>query len=159
MINIRKIESRDREPVYEILQQTDMFSPAEIDVAMELIDTVLFNKDQKDYWIYVGENKVNEVIGYVCYGPTPATEGTFDLYWIAISPAFQGKGAGKDLLNFVESEVKAQNGRLIVIETSSQSKYFPTREFYLRNNYKIAAQIKDFYRTGDDRVIFVNYFH
>ncbi|MGD9899653.1 MAG: GNAT family N-acetyltransferase [Calditrichaceae bacterium] len=159
MINIRKIESKDREPVYEILQQTDMFSPAEIDVAMELIDTVLFNKDQKDYLIYVAASKDNEVIGYVCYGPTPATEGTFDLYWIAVSPAFQGKGAGKDLLTFIESEVKNKKGRLVIIETSSQSKYLPTREFYLRNNYKIAAQIKDFYRTGDDRVIFVNYFH
>ncbi|MGD9487018.1 MAG: GNAT family N-acetyltransferase [Calditrichaceae bacterium] len=159
MINIRKIESKDREPVYEILQQTDMFSPAEIDVAMELIDTVLFNKDQKDYLIYVGESKANEVVGYVCYGPTPATEGTFDLYWIAVSPAFQGKGAGKELLHFIESEVKNKNGRLIIIETSSQSKYLPTREFYLRNKYKIAAQIKDFYRMGDDRVIFVNYFH
>jgi len=135
-----------------------MFSPAEMDVAMELIDVCLNQKEQKDYIINVATDETDSIVGYVCYGPTPATIGTFDLYWIVVDVVCQNQGIGKQLLQFVESEVSQKVGRLIVIETSSVEKYLPTRGFYLRNGYTIAAQIKDFYCEGDDRVIFVKYF-
>ncbi|MFZ0389995.1 MAG: GNAT family N-acetyltransferase, partial [Calditrichia bacterium] len=157
MINIREMLPRDRSPVYEILQQTDMFTPPEVGVAMELIDTYLFNKEQKDYLIYSAVTENNEIAGYVCYGPTPATDGTFDLYWIAVSPEFQNQGIGKQLLHFVEEKVREGSGRIIIIETSSQEKYAPTQNFYLRNNYQLEAVIKDFYRPNDHRLIFVKH--
>ena len=155
MVKIRKMISQDRDVVFDIITKTNMFTQAEIDVAMELIDIFLTKKEQQDYLIYVAENKGKEVVGYVCYGPTPATEGTFDLYWIAVSPTMQGKGIGKELLSFTENYVLRQKGRLIIIETSSQSKYQPTQQFYVKNKYIIEARIKDFYRRGDDRLIFV----
>jgi ribosomal protein S18 acetylase RimI-like enzyme len=158
MLTIRKMTATDRPAVQEILVQTGMFTAAELDVAMELIDIFLERQDQKDYYIYVAENERKEVVGYVCYGPTPATEGTFDLYWIAVSPAHQQQGVGKKLLLFTEQEVVRQNGRMIIIETSSQAKYRPTQDFYLRNHYRVEAQIADFYRVGDDRMIFVKRF-
>jgi len=157
MNTIRGIEAADRTGLLQILNDTNMFTPAEISVAMELIDTALTKPEQTDYLILVAVND-QKPAGYVCYGPTPATEGTFDLYWIAVAPQVQGKGIGTDLLAYVESAVKAQQGHLIIIETSSQEKYWPTRNFYIRKGYTIAAQIKDFYRLGDDRVIFVKYF-
>ena len=155
MVKIRKMITQDRDIIFDIITKTDMFTQAEIDVAMELIDIFLTKKEQQDYLIYVAENKGKEVVGYVCYGPTPATEGTFDLYWIAVSPTMQGKGIGKELLSFTENYVLRQKGRLIIIETSSQSKYQPTQQFYIKNKYIIEARIKDFYRRGDDRLIFV----
>ncbi len=154
---IREIKSTDRAEILQILSDTQMFTTAEIRVAMELIDTALTKPNQTDYLIFVAING-QKLAGYVCYGPTPATEGTFDLYWIAVAPQIQGKGIGTDLLDYVETAVQAQHGHLIIIETSSQEKYLPTRNFYLKNGYAIAAQIKDFYRRGDDRVIFVKYF-
>lgn len=155
MVSIRKMISQDRDIVFDMIVKTNMFTQAEIDVAMELIDIFLTKKEQKDYIIHVAENERKEVIGYVCYGPTPATEGTFDLYWIVVAPNMQGKGVGKKLLKFTENEVINQHGRLIIIETSSQAKYLPTQQFYLTNNYQIEARIKHFYRIGDDRLIFV----
>jgi len=157
MIKIRLMKSGDRKQIYNILQSTDMFSLSEIDVALELIDIYLFNKQQKDYIIYVATDDSAEVVGYVCYGPTPATDGTYDLYWIAVSPPFQSKGIGRQLVAHVEKLIKKRHGRLIIIETSSRSDYTPTRNFYLKNNYEIKAQIKDFYSPGDDRVIFTKY--
>ncbi len=154
MVLIRKLQPEDRAAVYEILQQTDMFTMAEVNVAMELIDTYLFDKEQKDYLVYAAVTDNGQVAGYVCFGPTPATEGTFDLYWIAVAPTLQNQGIGSKLLAFVEDYVKSQNGRLIIIETSSQRKYLPTQQFYLRHNYSVEARIKDFYRPGDDRLIF-----
>jgi len=155
MIKIRKMLSEDRETVYQIITRTKMFTEAEVSVAMELIDIYLTHKQQKDYIIYIAEDERKEVVGYVCYGPTPATEGTFDLYWIAVSPVVQQQGVGKKLLTFTEQEIVRHNGRMIIIETSSQPKYKPTQDFYIRNHYQIEAQIKDFYRIGDDRLIFV----
>ncbi len=158
MIQFRKMIPKDRADVYEILQQTDMFTLPEINVAMELIDVFLFNKDQSDYIIYVAVTDQAEIAGYVCYGPTPATDGTYDVYWIAVAPNLQNRGIGKQLLIFTEEQVGSLNGRMIVIETSSQSKYTPTQQFYLKNSYQLEAQIKDFYRQGDDRMIFVKRF-
>jgi len=155
MIKIRKMLSNDRETVNQIITRTQMFTEAEASVAMELIDIFLTHKGQKDYIIYIAEDERKEVVGYVCYGPTPATEGTFDLYWIAVSPVMQQQGVGKQLLSFTEQEVIHHNGRMIIIETSSQPKYKPTQDFYIRNHYKVEARIKDFYRIGDDRLIFV----
>jgi ribosomal protein S18 acetylase RimI-like enzyme len=154
MINIRKLVSADRSIVNDILVTTDMFTVAEVEIAMELIDTYLTNKEQKDYMIYVAEDDDKQVIGYVCYGATPLTVGTYDLYWIAVSSKIQNKGIGKKLLLFVEADVKRQNGRLIIIETSSPKKYEATQQFYLHNQYDLEARIKDFYKPGDDKLIF-----
>lgn len=155
MLKIRKMIPDDRLFVLMILEQTQMFTPAEIEVALELIDLFLTNPDQKDYIVYVAENNAHEITGYVCFGPTPATEGTFDLYWIAVSPNHQNQGIGKKLLEFTEFEIVKMNGRLVIIETSGQEKYFKTQQFYLHNQYLLEARIKDFYRPLDDRLIFV----
>jgi ribosomal protein S18 acetylase RimI-like enzyme len=156
MINIRQMIKKDRKTILDMIVETEMFTTAEVDVAMELVDIYLNNKNQKDYNIIVAEEE-NEVLGYACYGPTPATEGTFDLYWIVVNPAHQNMGIGKKLLHYVEKKVFEAGGRLLVIETSSQQKYIPTQKFYINNDYKISAQIKDFYKPGDDRIIFTKY--
>jgi len=156
-IRIRPFTLEDRSPILEILYRTRMFTPLEIEVARELIDAWLYHPEQKDYILYTAEGE-GKVTGYVCYGPTPATEGTFDLYWIAVDPLYQRSGIGKELLLFTEKRIQECNGRLIIIETSSQEKYAPTRSFYERNGYTLEARIKDFYRVGDDRLIYVKRF-
>ena len=159
MINIRKLQQKDRAAVERILGGTQMFTAAEIAVALELIDIHLNNKDQKDYHIFVAETPDGGVAGYVCYGPTAVAEGTYDLYWIAVDVNRQGQGIGNQLLTFAEKEAQRNKGRLMIIETSSQEKYAPTQGFYFRNHYSLAARIKDFYRPGDDRLIYVKYFN
>jgi len=156
-IRIRPFTLEDRSPILEILHRTRMFTPLEIEVARELIDAWLYHPEQKDYILYTAEGE-GKVTGYVCYGPTPATEGSFDLYWIAVDPLYQRSGIGKELLLFTEKRIQECNGRLIIIETSSQEKYAPTRSFYERNGYTLEARIKDFYRVGDDRLIYVKRF-
>jgi len=158
MNRIVKMQLQHREAVLSILKEVDMFSPAEIDVAMELIDIFLNDKEQKDYIVCVALDEADHVLGYVCYGPTPATQGTYDLYWIAVAKNIQNQGIGRLLLNFTEAEVDLLKGRLLIIETSARTHYSATQNFYLRNGYAIAAQIKDFYAPGDDRMIFVKYF-
>ncbi|HDQ46086.1 MAG TPA: N-acetyltransferase [bacterium] len=155
MVNIREIQPADRDAIQSILVRTGRFTRAEIDVAMELVDTAIEEPDQKDYEFYVAEPRAGTVCGYVCFGRTPATEGTYDLYWIAVDPDMQGRGVGRKLIEFVENRIRRYKGRLILIETSSTEPYAQTRQFYTRHTYRVESQICDFYRPGDDRLTFV----
>lgn len=154
---IRPLQEQDLPAVDRILAATAMFTPAEIAVADELLDVFLHTPGQRDYliWVAILEPKV---VGYVCFGPTPATESTYDLYWIAVDPELQGHGIGKQLLQFAEQNCLKQGGKLLIIETSSKESYRPTQAFYLKNGYQIEARIKDFYAPGDDRLIFTRRF-
>ena len=154
---VRPMTNGDHERVMEIIRATRFFLPEEIKVAEELIDIYLCQPDQQDYQIVVAEDEQGEVVGYMTYGPTPLTEGTWDLYWIAVSPEVQSQGYGRLLVRHLEDEVKENGGRLVIIETSSQPKYLPTRKFYEKLGYREMARIPDFYRPGDDRVIFGKY--
>lgn len=154
MITIRALRRDDRLPIRQILHETGNFTEVEIEVALELIDIYLDRPEQKDYILYCAVDPDSHVAGYVCYGPTPMTEGTWDLYWIAVAPRCQGRGVGKALLDFVEGQIQKQNARLLMIETSSKPSYDVTRQFYLRRNYQEIARIPDFYAVGDDRVIY-----
>lgn len=156
---IRPMKRLDKETVMDFLKETDMFTPAELIFAEEQIDIYLDRHDQRDYSIVVCEDENNQVVGYLSYGPTPLTEGTYDLYWMAVSPKYQGRGYGKEMVSWLESQVRKDLGRLILIETSSQPKYHPTRQFYLRLGYTEVARIVDFYKPGDDRITYVKHFN
>jgi len=150
---MRALLPKDREAIAALLSATEVFRPAEISVALELVDAVLSKPDQGDYTFTLAEVG-GEVAGYACWGATPCTEGTFDLYWIATSPAFQGKGIGRRLMEVAEADMRSRGGRLCVIETSSLPQYEPTRRFYLGLGYSEAAVIRDFYTAGDHKVIY-----
>jgi len=94
-----------------------------------------------------------QLIGFACYGPTPSTDRTYDLYWIAVDRDAQGGGCGSRLLLEVERSLEALHARMLVVETSSRSDYAATREFYLRRGYVEAARVREFYAPEDDRII------
>lgn len=147
----------DRRTVLDIVQATEMFTPDEVAVARELIDIYLDQPQQRDYCLVVAENEDGRVVGYMSYGPTPLTEGTYDLYWMAVASEKQGRGYGRELVSWLEERVRAAGGRMILVETSSQPKYEKTRRFYTGLNYKEVSRIPDFYRRGDDRITYVKY--
>ncbi len=92
--------------------------------------------------------------GYACWGPTPGTDGGYDLYWIAVDPRAQGGGYGSTLMREVETLLRGRGARLLVAETSSRASYAQTRDFYERGGYVERARVRGFYAVGDDRVIF-----
>ena len=100
----------------------------------------------------------DELAGFACYGPTPGTDRTFDLYWIAVHPSAQGTGSGTILLSEVERRLEDTDARMFVVETSSRPEYDPTRAFYRARGYAEAARMRDFYAPSDDRVIFTKRF-
>lgn len=155
MVNIREIRREDLDCVHDILHETKKFTEEEIRIAMEMVDVYLDNPQQKDYQIWTAVLEDNTVVGFVNFGPVPLTENTYDVYWIAVSPSFQGQGIGKALISFAETKIKEVEGHMICIETSSTIPYDHTQKFYLSRGYVLESRIKDFYRAGDDRLIFV----
>jgi ribosomal protein S18 acetylase RimI-like enzyme len=151
---IRPMTRADRPAVLALIGATGFFRPGEIRVAEELLDIYLDQSGQKDYAVVVVEDETGSVAGYLTYGPTPLTRGTYDLYWMAVAPASQGRGHGRALVAWLEHRAREAGGRMIVIETSSTPKYDPTRRFYLGLDYAEVARIPDFYEAGDDRVIY-----
>jgi GNAT superfamily N-acetyltransferase len=152
------MEKSDREAVLDILRATDMFTPDELACAEEQVDIYLDQPQQKDYSLIVVENEKGRVVGYLSCGPTPLTEGVYDLYWMAVAHKEQGRGYGKELVRWLEDKVRAEKGRMLLIETSSQPKYQPTCQFYLNLGYREISRIADFYKPGDDRITYAKYF-
>ena len=154
--HIRQLESRDRSRIEEIVVSSGNFNDVEIETALELVDEAIEKGDESGYIFAVLEygKNISVLRGFACYGPTPLTQDVYDLYWIVVDPAAQKKGNGRYLLEYVEREVIKQGGRMLLIETSSQESYDATIRFYERNGYQLAARIKDFYRIGDDKLVF-----
>jgi ribosomal protein S18 acetylase RimI-like enzyme len=164
---LRELRAADRAPIAALLRATGAFTEEEVGVALELVDVALeriavegSNRIVRpdDYRFLVADATEGapaaRVAGYVCWGLAPMSDGVFDVYWIAVDPAAQRQGIGARLLHAVEEDVARRGGRTILIETGGKESYAPTRRFYERADYAEAARIPDFFRVGDDKVIY-----
>lgn len=149
---LRPVTADDRAAIEQMFQSNTIFGKHEVAVALEVFDASL-NPAQADYES-VGVELDGRVVGWICWGPTPCTEGTFDMYWIAVDPSVHGAGLGSMLVAEMERRLTGR-ARLIVVETGGRKEYDATRGFYLARNYQEVARVKDFYAPGDDQVIFV----
>ena len=188
-VRVGPLAPAHRTRVRDILEATGVFRPDEVDVALELFDETfgesrMTNGDGNtaadpsdpsairhppsaiaspstgsDYLFLGAFTPEDELVGYACYGPTPETDRTFDLYWIAVDPRAQGSGGGTRLLSEVEGKLQREHARMLVIETSSRPEYAATRGFYLARGYHEAARVGNYYAPADDRVIYTKRFH
>jgi ribosomal protein S18 acetylase RimI-like enzyme len=170
---IRELRSEDRDSIIELVRATKHFSEPEVAIARELIDICVEQPDQQDYHAYVAEASAatsahsgaqsgrneanvteNRIAGFLLLGPTPATEGTYDMYWIAVHPDFQGRGIAQELDEYATEFVRKRNGYWLIAETSGQPGYERTRGFYTKQGYQSIARIPDYYKPGDDLIVF-----
>lgn len=153
---LRPLQRSDRPVLHAMLEATRVFTADEIAIALELIDAVLETPDHKDYRIAVYDAGDGPK-GYYCIGPTPGTDGTYDLYWIVVAPEEHGRGIGLALTAHAEATIRQRQGRLVIAETSSTPRYDKTRMFYKRRGYAELARIPGYYRSGDDLVVYGKY--
>jgi GNAT superfamily N-acetyltransferase len=155
---IRSLVPSDRSALIQLLGRVTSFNQEDQALAVELIDICLNQPSQTDYAFLLAVDAENQLIGYACFGPTPLTEGTYDLYWIVVDQRSAGQGVGTHLLRAVEEAIHVQHGRMLLIETSSAPNYERSRHFYLKNGYHLCETIVDFYRPGEDRVTYLKRF-
>ena len=151
----------DAASIRRIVDSTAFFRPAEVDVAVELVEERLAKGEPSGYHFVFfdeastqGDPAAVRTVGYACFGPIACTVDSFDLYWIAVDASCQGRGLGKRVMRAAEDRIGAMGGRRVYIETSSQPLYEPTRRFYLASGYAEQARLPDFYSDGDDKIIY-----
>lgn len=147
------IRREDVDHVRAITVSTGFFTMAESEVAAGLAREALEKGPESGYYFLFAEEQ-GLISGFACFGPTPCTEGSWDLYWIAVRNERRGLGTGRLLLAEAEKNISRYGGRKIFIETSSRDLYLPTRQFYLRCGYREEARVADFYADGDDKLIY-----
>lgn len=149
---VEPAKPEDRQDILAVTANIDIFTDEEKDTVRELWD------EQEKGYNFLVAREGERLLGYSCFGERALTEGTYDLFWIAVDPSARRLGAGKALMRATESEVQKRGGRLLVVETSGLDKYESTRTFYDAAGYEKEAVIRDFYKPGDDLVIFTMHF-
>jgi len=143
----------DFDAVGRLVRATGFFSDAEAAIAEELVAERLEKGAASDYDFLFAE-AAGGLRGYACYGPVPGSVHSFDLYWIVVDPAEQGRGLGRALLAAAEQRIARRGGRRIYADTSSRPQYEPTRRFYEACGYRQEAFLTDFYAPSDGKIIF-----
>lgn len=146
-----------RDRVRAILERTGLFRQSEVVDALEVFDAALGSASH-DYSLLGAFADDGSLLGYACYGPTPGTEGTWDLYWIAVAPEAQRYGIGSTLWGAIEAVLRRSSARLCIVETSGRVDYRVTRRFYDRLGFRRIARTPDFYADGEDRVTYAKRF-
>ena len=147
------IVPEDGQRVHRLVEITGFFHPEEVGVAEELVVERLEKGEASGYHFIMADH-YGRLAGYACFGPIPCTASSYDLYWIAVHPDFQGRGLGRRLLVEAERRIKAAGGSRIYVDTSQRVQYASTRAFYEGCGYRLETVLKDFYAVGDGTAIY-----
>jgi ribosomal protein S18 acetylase RimI-like enzyme len=145
----RCLAASDRSVIHEVLTRCGVFTNEEIRVALEMFDCGLAG----DYSLR-GIDADGALRAYACFGKASLTERSWYLYWICVDPAVQGTGIGRALERTVEDSVRQMGGERLVLETSGRRDYEGSRRFYERAGFTVHGRIPDFYKAGDDCIIY-----
>lgn len=153
VIEIRSAAPADRDAIVGVITSDTTFKPDEAAIAIELVDASFAG--DVDYRVRVAEDGAGgPVVGYLCYGPTPMTAATYDLYWIVVDARVRGRGIARALIEGMEDELRAAGGGHIRVETSETEGYGAARTLYERTGYPEVARMRDFYGPGDALIVY-----
>ena len=151
---LRPTTPDDTPALLALAEQTGVFQPFEVEGFAEVLEDYHDEEQYNGHFAFTWEED-GVVTGFVYFAPADLTDGTWDLWWIIVAKARQGRGLGARLLDLVEQSVRQEGGHQLLIETSSLPQYEPTRRFYLKFGYQVVARIPDYYAVGDDLIIYV----
>ena len=148
-MKVRDLTPEDRDAVREAVVACVAFTDEEVRVALEMIDCGI----RGEYSLPAVEID-GEVRGYACIGKATLTVSAWCVYWMCVHPSAQGMGVGRRLQAYIDDIVRKSGGDRLVLETSGRPGYKRTRCFYRQAGYTEVGRIPDFYKPGDDCVIF-----
>lgn len=149
---IRPTVPDDRAALIDLAEATGLFPPSGLDLLRQMLTDSLENsRDEEPFWSIDDDDGP---VGVAYCEPERMTDGAWNLQLIAIHPAHQGQGRGTNLLSYVEQVLIRRGGRMLLVETSGVPEFDRTRRFYAKCGYEEEARIRDFYATGDDKIVF-----
>jgi len=148
-----EVVAEDIQRVEKLVEITGFFHADEVAVAKELVEERLAKGEASGYHFVLAEH-YGRLVGYTCYGPIPCTLSSYDLYWIAVHPDYQGMGVGHQLVQITERKIREAHGERVYVDTSQRIQYASTRAFYERCGYNLESLLVDFYAPGDGKAIY-----
>jgi ribosomal protein S18 acetylase RimI-like enzyme len=145
---IRAMRREDLDGVRLVLDSTGLFPSSMVE---EMAEPFLSGKAPHLWLVALSEDGVS---GFAYCEPERMTDGTHNLLAIAVASDHQRSGVGAAMVRQVESSVRDQNGRLLLVETSTDPDQDGARSFYLKNGFTEEARIRDFYAPGQTKVVF-----
>ena len=113
-----------------------------------------FDSDEENGKMWLVDEDDGTVLA-AAYLAAEMADRVWNLLFIAVRPDLKGKGRGGALLQHVEAMLEEQGQRMLVIDTSGLPEFEPTRRFYLKHDYDLAAEIPDYWTDGDAKIVFV----
>lgn len=147
---IRHATPADTSALLALCEESGLFGPNE----MEFLGAMLaehFGGNSDQNWL-VDED--DTLVSVALYAPERMTEGTWNLLLIAVRPDRQGQGRGSALLRHIEHALATRGERVLLVETSGLPNFERARAFYRQGRYDEEARIRDYYKAGDDKIIF-----
>ncbi len=148
-INTRQVVKDDVQGLKDIIDSSDLFPSALLD---EMMENYFNDPASTDTWLTATYESKPIVVAY--YAPEKLTEGTFNLYLIAVHKNFQGRGAGSKMMKCIEDLLRKKGERVLIVETSGSPAFALTRKFYADLGYHREAVIREFYQRGEDKIVF-----
>lgn len=152
-MHIRELRPADRAPLEALIRACGAFREDEVVVAMELIDAGM--NPASGYLFAVAADERDVAVGYGCWGLTPLTDAIYDFYWLVVDLTLQRSGIGSLLWEHVRVDARARGGRYLVVETSGKPDYAKQRAFFAHNGAELLVRYPDFYRVGDDKLVYL----
>lgn len=149
MSAIRKISRQDLDDLKVIIDSTELFPS---DMLNDMTADFFNHDDSADIWLT--REHEGKAVAVVYCAPERMTEGTYNLYLIAVHKNLQGMGVGSEMMTHVENLLKRQGARILIVETSGLPDFELTRAFYANLGYTKEAVIREFYQNGEDKIIF-----
>jgi len=146
---IRNVRKQDLEDLKIVIDTTGLF-PSDLLEGM-MSDYFSATSDQE---LWLTQESHGKAVAVAYCAPERFTDGTYNLYLIAVHGAYQGKGIGAELMRHVEQTLREKGNRILLVETSGLPEFELTRAFYHKCKYNREATIRDFYREGEDKVVF-----
>lgn len=145
---IRPVKPEDLPALKTVIDANQLFPSDMLD---EMISEYFSNENSNDLWLTHDDGKP---IAIAYCAPERMTEGTWNLYLIAVHSDCQGKGIGTSMLHYIEQRLADRGERILLVETSGLTSFEQTREFYRKCGYEKEARIREFYQAGEDKIVF-----
>lgn len=150
----------DLQNIREISASTGFFDEEVVEIPVAMADDALYqihHPDDEDLAHdinFIFAEVDGKTAAYACYGHIADSNSSYELHWLATHNDYRGQGIGKQLINELIKNIKADGGTKLYVKTDSTEQYKSTRHFYDSCGFTLEAVLKQYYEKNDDCCIY-----